>query len=472
MADFAGRTLRPSSLTLRLTLMFGFVSVVVFSVFGWLINDSIQRHFAEQDTSELRIVAQAVDKAILTNSPEKQPAELKQRFDDILVGHHGASLYIVDNEGKTVYASSGPDLSGLARAGTGRPGGSVQDWKDGEHHYRVLTRRIDASKQTALRPYTISVAVPIDYHLKFLDRFRQTLWLMVASGFIITSLMGWAAVRHGHAPLHEIVEQIRHISANALNTRVPPESVPAELTDLARSFNEMLERMEESFQRLSNFSADIAHDLRTPVTSMMTQTQVALSQNRSVEEYREILYSNIEEYEHMARMINDMLFLAKADNGLDSLNIEPVELHQEVEILFEYYEAWAEERGVTLDVEGRGSVEGDQLMLRRALGNLISNAIQHTPSGGSVRIRIETGSNGRVRIGIENPGKEIAPEHLPKLFDRFYRVDPSRQEGGTGLGLAIVKSIIDAHRGKVAVNSENGVTRFEVELPAKRTGTG
>jgi len=143
-----------------------------------------------------------------------------------------------------------------------------------------------------------------------------------------------------------------------LNTRLSPKTLPKELTDLAVSFNEMLERMKDAFLRLSNFSADIAHDLRTPVTSMMTQTQVALSRSRSIDEYREILYSNIEEYEHMAQMINDMLLLAKADNDPGNLNPTQVNLASEVNILFEYYEAWAEEPGVTLKLEGTATASG------------------------------------------------------------------------------------------------------------------
>jgi two-component system heavy metal sensor histidine kinase CusS len=288
---------------------------------------------------------------------------------------------------------------------------------------------------------------------------------MIASGIAVTSLMGWIAVRQGHAPLHDIVTRIRRISANELNTRLSPEALPEELTDLAVSFNGMLGRMEEAFLRLSNFSADIAHDLRTPVTSMMTQTQVALSRTRTVDEYREILYSNIEEYEHMAQMINDMLFLAQADNGLGNANVTDVELASEVLTVFEYYEAWAEERGVTLTVEGTALASGDQLMLRRALGNILSNAIRHTPPGEAVRVVLGTTKNGEISIEIENPGLDIPPEHLPKLFDRFYRIDPSRQEGGTGLGLAIVKSIIDAHGGKITATSSEGLTRFHIILP-------
>ena len=456
---------RPPSLTLRLTLLFGVAAVVVFSGFGWFIEDSIKRHFAAEDTSELEIVAQAVDKALFTDLPKHDLASLERRFDDILVGHHGASLHITDPGGKTMYTSTGPDLSALTMSSSNADDGSVRSWSDGHHTFRVLTRHLRGKPPATDQAYIIAVAVPIDYHLRFLEGFRYTLWLMIASGIAVTSLMGWIAVRQGHAPLHDIVTRIRRISANELNTRLSPETLPEELTDLAVSFNGMLGRMEEAFLRLSNFSADIAHDLRTPVTSMMTQTQVALSRTRTVDEYREILYSNIEEYEHMAQMINDMLFLAQADNGLGKANVTDVELASEVRAVFEYYEAWAEERGVTLTVEGTALASGDQLMLRRALGNLLSNAIRHTPPGEAVRVVLGTTKNGEISIEIENPGVDIPPEHLPKLFDRFYRIDPSRQEGGTGLGLAIVKSIIDAHRGRIIATSSEGLTRFHIILP-------
>lgn len=456
----------PPSLTLRLTLLFAVAAVVVFSGFGWFIEDSIKRHFAGEDISELEVIAQAVDKALIDQRLNDGLAPLERRFDDILVGHHGASLYIADADGQPVYASSGPDLSTLARlAANSADEHSVRNWSDGDHSFRVLVRRIRGNEASAERAHIIAVAVPIDYHLRFLGEFRRTLWLMIASGIVITSLMGWIAVRQGHIPLHNIVAQIHRITANELNTRLSPETVPRELADLAVSFNEMLERMEEAFLRLSNFSADIAHELRTPVTSLMTQTQVALSQTRTVDEYREILYSNIEEYERMAQMIGDMLFLAQADNGLSKPNITDVDLAAELHALFEYYEAWTEERGVGLEVNGSATVSGDRLMLRRALGNLLSNAIRHTPSGRTVKVYLGTRDDGEIGIVVENPGPRIPAEHLPRLFDRFYRADPSRHEGGSGLGLAIVKSIVTAHGGKIEATSTEECTRFSITLP-------
>ncbi len=462
---------RPISLSLRLSLLFGVAAVVVFSIFGWFIEDSIERHFVAEDTRELEIVAQVVEQALLSDLATQELASLKRRFDDILVGHHGASLFISDARGQPLYASHGPNLSRLAVDKSARDQG-IHSWSDGQHHYRVLIRQLLARTPAGGPSYRIAVAVPIDHHRRFLDGFRHTLWLMIASGIAITSLMGWIAVRQGHAPLRNIVAQIRRISANELNTRLSPQTVPRELTDLALSFNEMLERMEEAFLRLSNFSADIAHELRTPVTSLMTQTQVALSQARSCDEYREVLYSNIEEYERMAQMISEMLFLAQADHGLCISDDRWVDLTDTVENLFDYYEAWADERDVKLISEGQAKIRGDAAMLQRALNNLLANAIRHTPEGGAVHVKLVNTTDARVKIVFENPGKQIASEHLPRLFDRFYRVDPSRQQNGTGLGLAIVKSIILAHGGSIEVSSSPELTRFTITLPAEAIASG
>ena len=163
-----------------------------------------------------------------------------------------------------------------------------------------------------------------------------------------------------------------------------------------------------------------------------------------------------------------MLFLAKADNGLIVPSSEMVDLAAETRELLGFYEAFAEEHGVSLVLDGAGIVPGDRLMLRRALSNLLSNAIRHTPRGGTVKVRIDQDKSGETRLAVENPGEDIAPEHLPRLFDRFYRVDPSRQKAsdGAGLGLAITKSIVEAHNGTIEIVSANGLTRFAITFPA------
>jgi len=455
---------RPTSLTLRLTLLFSAVATVVFLAFGWIIGRAIENHFVSEDASELKIILQAVDQSLVDPKSQNNLVRIKQRYDDILVGHHGALLHITDASGKTLYSSPKLDLSLIPLPPPEQLlQGSIQQWNDSKQNYRILIQQVAGQNNG---PYTVMISVAIDFHLHFLKEFRRTLWLMVVSGVVVMGLMGWIAVRQGHRPLHHIVDQISRISANQLNTRLSPDTVPAELTELAVSFNELLQRMEEAFIRLSNFSADIAHELRTPVTNLMTQTQVALSQARGAAEYQEILYSNMEEYERIAQMISDMLFLAKADNGLNPPNAVDIDFESEVRNLFDYYEAWAEECHVSLALEGNAHVKGDRLMLRRALSNLLSNAIRHTPADNCVTVKLNRDEN-QVLIVVQNPGTPVPTEHLSKLFDRFYRIDPSRQRSGegAGLGLAIVKSIVEAHGGKIVATSNETGTLFRISLP-------
>lgn len=461
------------SLALRLTLLFGAAAAIIFPLFGWVIDQSIDRHFEAGDIAELKVIAHTVEEGLAGTRSAADFTALEERFDDILVGHHGAAMFILDANRQPIYTSPGSDLPtrlGISVSGTPTNGDTVNRWSDGQRNYRVLIRHVRGVGPLTGRPYTLGIAVQIDYHLEFLAHFHRTLWLVIAASIVIMTLMGWIAVQQGHAPLRRIVTRIRRISASELNTRLEPDSVPGELTDLALSFNAMLQRVDKAFRRLSDFNADIAHELRTPITNLMTQTQVALSRTRSVDAYREILYSNMEEYERMAQMVGDMLFLAQAERSPENKQLTELDLAGEIRALFDYYESWAEEHGVTLALRGAATTTGDHSMLQRALGNLLSNAVRHTAAGETVRVEIDGTPDG-VRIAIENPGPDIPPEHLPKLFDRFYRIDPSRTRNGSGagLGLAIAKSIVEAHGGTIGVISMAGRTRFTIVLPDRST---
>jgi two-component system heavy metal sensor histidine kinase CusS len=461
--------MRPLSLATRLTLLFAIAAAIVFPVFGWIISGEMRDHFEESDSAELRVIADAVYAALAGARTPSDIAPVERRFDDILVGHHSATLYIAREDGQRIYASSpNPDLSSLSREmPEAFDDDSIHLLVDDGATYRVLTRRFGGEGSLLRDVHHIFVATPIDFHLVFLAEFRRTLWLMVASGIIVMSGMGWVAVRRGHAPLREIVNRMRLVSASETAKPIPPESVPRELGDLARSFNEMLRRVDESFRRLANFNADIAHELRTPITNLMTQTQVSLSRARGVEEYREILYSNMEEYERMAQMVGDMLFLAQQDDGGSLRESAEVDLAVEVRSLFDYYDGWAEERKVKLALSGAACVAGDRLLLQRALSNLLSNGIRHASAGGTVAVRLASEASA-VTIEVENPGTPIPSQYLPKVFDRFFRVDPSRQRRGegAGLGLAIVKAIVEVHGGAIEAASDQSGTRFRITLPA------
>jgi two-component system heavy metal sensor histidine kinase CusS len=395
---------------------------------------------------------------------------ITQLLHNSLVGHHGLEVIVLSPNHAVIFATPNANFPvDLVAASAARSPYRPITWTRGEQTYRGIAAELSTGLPSNIsEPSKVIVAVATDtiHHQAFFRSFLQTLWLFVAGAAALTGLLGWVAARRGLAPLRVMREQAQVVTAQQLSYRLPVESAPVELAELAESLNEMLARLEEAFRRLSDFSSDIAHELRTPVTNLMTQTQVALSRARSADEYRSILESNAEEFEHMGRMISDMLLLAKAENGLVMPNLETVNLAEEVLALFDYYDAVAEEKGLHLTLEGDGEVSVDRLMLRRALSNLLSNAVRHSAVNSTIRVMINT-SVDRVSICIENTGDTIPAEYLDRVFDRFFRVDPSRQRSseGTGLGLAITKSIVVAHGGTISVASMDKVTAFTIRLP-------
>lgn len=455
-----------SSLTLRLTLFFALASALVLFLLGLLIGDAVEKHFEEQDMELLSGKMELV-RHILDRSKGPWPNQaLTQELDDALTGHHGLAVAILAADGRTVFRNDAnafpPALSSAGAAESGRP----VKWVAGNG---LSMRGIVASAATAEAgtPLTVGIATEIGHHEHFMESFRHTLWSFMATAALIMGLLGWFVARRGLSPLQAIKQRAAAITAKSLHSRLPSEAIPRELAELTDTLNGMLSRLEESFQRLSDFSSDLAHELRTPVSNLLTQTQVTLSKARSADEYRDVLASNAEEFERLSRTISDMLFLAKADNNQVIPNLESVDLADEVRALIEYYEIMAEEKRLHLSISGDGRVDGDRLMLRRAISNLLSNAVRHTPEDGSIAIRIHDGDQGQVSLTIENSGPAIPPEHLERLFDRFYRADGarSRTTEGAGLGLAITRSILRAHGGDVSVSSEKQLTRFKLSMP-------
>ena len=455
------------SIIFRLTLLFASASTAVLLVLGLLIGNSVEHHFEVQDmevlTGKLELTRHALEKVHSQSDLDALP----QQLDDSLVGHHGLAVIVVAPSGQTLFVTSGAEFPQVLLARSPDMTNSRPIiWKSTDH---IPLRGISAMVKTGIegaKPAVVAVATDISKHEHFMSSFRFTLWSVVILAALMTGFLGWMAVRRGLAPLHAIKLEAAAITADRLHSRLPTESIPIELVDLAETLNQMLARLEDSFRRLSDFSSDIAHELRTPVSNLLTQTQVMLLRARTIDEYQDVLASNAEELERMAKMIADMLFLAKADNDLVVPNLEAVDLRAEAEGLASFYEAVAEENSVTLTVDGSATVTGDRLMLRRAIGNLLSNAFGHTPRGGYVRIQIGKNEDRMATIQVENSGETISPEHLPRLFDRFYRADPSRKRlaDGVGLGLAITRSIIQAHGGSVSVQSADGVTIFELQM--------
>jgi len=317
---------------------------------------------------------------------------------------------------------------------------------------------------------TVQIAIDVSQEESLLARYRQRFWVILLATLAIFPLIGYQIARRSIRPVREVATTARHISSTNLHERIHSEGYPSELASLADTFNTMLDGLEESFNRISRFSADIAHDLRTPVNNIRGEAEVALARARTVEEYREVLGSCLEEAVRLSDLIGDLLFLARAESPLAHLHRESINVGDLLSGIREYYEASAADRGVSLSTavpNGPVIAQLDRTLLQRAVGNLVSNALAHTPPGKSVVLgtAIEPSS---IRIDVSDSGTGIPPEALPRVFDRFFRVDESRSQasGGTGLGLAIVQSIMVLHGGNVEISSKVGQgTQVTLRVP-------
>lgn len=459
------------SLTTRISVLFAAAVALVLLSTGVLLSQAVETHFVESDRHDLETHL-ALIRHLLEQVDSPQALEqLPDDLNDALVGQHGLAAIVKDTRGKTRFSiadSSFPPALLLrqdcnAQTGSMRClGGALWQWRQAGHDYRGM---VHAMRSGDGQTFSVGVALDIRHHEVFMVRFHELLGMAMALAALVTAALGWFATRRGLAPLLRVTDMASGISSKHLGSRLPSSGLPAELQTLVTSFNAMLARLDDAFTRLSEFSSDIAHELRTPVSNLMTQTHVALSRARSKEEYREILQSNAEEYERLARMIADMLFLAKADNRLIVPKRESVDLAQLTRELIEFHGIVAEEQAIRLEITGTASITGDRLMLQRALSNLLSNAIRNCPSSGIVHVDLNQSQDG-IRIHISNPGS-IPPDHLHRLFDRFYSGDPARRQEseGVGLGLAIVRSIIEAHGGSISASSEMEQIRFTIQIP-------
>lgn len=455
---------RPLSLSLRVMLFVMLAIGLSLLLTSRLVLSTVERHFIEQDADELRVMVDAIEHALAHENSDL--IELPASLSSAISGHHGVFYEVKDEAGAVLFSSAGLDFSSAVSSISPVvyvDASTTELWTIDNRTYRGVgvLRSIDE------RVYQITSAIDMEFHKNFLNSFQRSLWLILLGAGVITLLAAWVGVYQGLRPLRGMSHSVRTIQTNKLDTRLDPVAVPIELQDLVLSFNQMIEQLEAGFSKLSHFSDDIAHELRTPLTNMITQTQVGLSKARSDADYRELLYSVLEEQERLNKMVNDMLWLAKSENGLLKLSSTPIDLQDEFQALFEFFDAFADERGVSLAVNSnRVLVQGDRDLLRRAFTNLLSNAIYHSPKQGVVNVSLSQ-DGAYASIAVENNGPEIAAIHLSSIFDRFYRIDPSRARNseGAGLGLAIVKSVIEAHEGSVAVESNATRTKFIARLP-------
>lgn len=441
-------TLRPWSITRRLASLFTLVTALLLASAMVLVWVALARHADEEDA---RFLSERVSQLRRELRGGDAPGDL------VKVGPGEAPPFLVRVEGATrgVMAET-PGMSALAPAAA-FDGASVERPREWRANGKWLL--LAAADESGWR---VQVAQDRTEDHEFMVGFAWLLGVLVLAGIALAAWLARAVTRRGLRPLADMAAAAGHIHATQLHERLAPAGWPDELRALATAFDAMLARLDESFTRLSQFSADLAHELRTPLFNLRGEAEIALTQARTPEAYREVLASSLEELDRLSRMMESLLFLARAEQPHTRVTRQTLDAHAEAEVVRDFHEAAAEEQGVRLIVEGAARVDAEPAMLRRALTNLVTNALAHTPRGGTVTVRV-AGQNGGTVFTVTDTGPGIAPEHLPRIFDRFYRADPARG-GGAGLGLSIAKSIAELHGGTLTAASGPGAT-FTLMLP-------
>ena len=439
---------RPWSITRRLASLFTLVTALLLAGAMAVVWFALARHADEEDARFLRErVSQLRRELRGGGAPESlvKPA----------TGEVGPFLVRVENAASGVRAES-PEMSAFAPSAA-FDGASVErprEWR-AKGKWLLLAAADEAG-------WRVQVAQDRTEDREFMVGFAWLLGALVFTGVALAASLARAVTRRGLRPLAEMAAAAARIHAAQLHERLAPAGWPDELCALATAFDAMLSRLDESFTRLSQFSADLAHELRTPLFNLRGEAEIALTQARTPEAYRDVLASSLEELDRLSRMIESLLFVARAEQPQPRIARQSLDARTEAEVVRDFHEAAAEEQGVRLIVEGTACVDAEPAMLRRTLTNLVTNALAHTPRGGTVTVRVAEES-GEAIFTVSDTGPGIAPEHLPRIFDRFYRADPARG-GGAGLGLAIAKSIAELHGGTLTAASGPGAT-FTLMLP-------
>nr|WP_152898400.1 heavy metal sensor histidine kinase [Pseudomonas piscis] len=456
------RTAVPSnSIALRLSGLFTLVALLIFLLIGGALYQQVDKGLGLLPEAELDARYSVLESALTRYGNPEHWAKINAKLK--LLSEEDKRIRFWAISGDPGYEYGNPDAR--IRAFAQGPLG-MRDLTLEEHPYplRVLVSQLPAKEQRP--PLRFLIAIDTDTFHQTQHHLLMALIGLAIVGVLLASALGYWVARIGLKPLIKLSQEAQRLAPPRLSGRLQLSPLPPELSQFVNSFNSTLERVEVAYSRLESFNADVAHELRSPLTNLIGQTQVALTRGRSAEHYFEVLQSNLEELERLRSIVNDMLFLASADQGSKATKLTSASLATEVATTLDYLDFILEDAQVRVEVEGDAQVSIEIAHLRRALINLLSNAVQHTAAGEVIRVRIEV-QERQVAIAVSNPGQGIASEHLPRLFERFYRVDASRSNSGAnhGLGLAIVKAIALMHGGDVFVHSDRGINTFGLYLP-------
>jgi len=456
--------MKPERLSLRLALSGGALGALLVCALVAFFYVSLMQQLDSQAREHLRNKLQQVLHAVSEESSSKSVLQDSHRIADFLIGHDELHIAIATPAGQLIASFSDIGRESVKRAN--RHSGTVYtDWFSDDTR---LLSVVEEGKSKNREAILAIVTVDRRNDDKLQSHFLRLSLIALPIALALVVIGAWWIAYNGLKPLRRLRQATASVNTHELSYRLTTKDLPIELRELADSFNRMLERLEEGVSRLFQFSGDLAHEMRTPISNLLGKTQVTLSKARPPDQYRSVLESNVEELERLSRLVDDMLFLSQVDHAVAALRLEAVDLEHEITRTADFFGTAAADDGIIIQVHGSGTVHADRVMVQRVVSNLLSNAIRYTPKGERVSVRIERSQEG-TSVTVSNPGEPVAAEHLPHLFERFYRVDPgrSRSQGGTGLGLAIVKSIMKLHGGHISVESTHGgQTSFRLIFPA------
>ena len=443
---------RPRSIATQLILLFtlaaAFLLACGLGVFYWIV---VQHAFAE-------------DNAVLADKVNALETSFEQRggFDEVAAEINAAGagqrapflVRVLDPAGTTIGQTAGMETllpANIFPAAASREIAVPVEHRVAGKLFALTTRHAMADG----RLFTIQVAQDRSSDEQVERRFGILVLVVLLGSILASSLIAIIVTRRGLRPLEQMKRSLERIGPTHLNERIAPANWPRELEPMAIAFDEMLRRLDDSFTRLSQFSADLAHELRTPIANMLGEAQVALSRDRSSAEYRETIESAIVECERLSGIVDNLLFVARADAASEPVERKQFDARAAVEKIAAFYQTIAEDHHVAINCSGRGKISADPALFERAVGNLVDNALRFTPQNGSIQIALAEHPMD-FEIAVSDNGSGISPEHLPRVFDRFYRAESSRGSDGAGLGLALVKSIVDLHGGSAVIESNLG----------------
>lgn len=455
--------MRPASksIAVRLTVGLGLIALVAFGTAGLVLQSALEQALTQVDRLELRGKLGVVQHFIDESARARDPQALGHHLDDLRMGHSRLSIRVLASDGTDGYRGAGLPVATVSdRHGFGRV---VRE--DGVPFDTLQAELGNESPWPGGRIVLGSDTRPRD---QLLERHRNTLIVVWALAVLLTVLLSALATWRGLAPVSRLSQQAGSITAHSISTRLVDRHDASELEGLVMAFNAVLDRLEAAYRQMETFSANVAHELRTPLAALVTSSQLMLSRTHTVRDLEETMGSNLEELERMSQLINDMLLLASAEQGERAQGLVQVNLAMEADSVLKYCEALFEEGGLIGARIGEASIECNPALMRRALLNLVLNAIHHTDRGQRIVVAIDS-LDTEARISVANPGPEI-PDHIKAgMRDPHFRTDGSRTHSGDrhGLGLPIVAAIARMHGGTVFAEYTGSANRIGLAIPLR-----